>query len=782
MSTTAEEPAADRTVECWRDVRRPVAERVEDLLSRLTRAEKIAQLYGIWVGAADDGAGVAPYQHDLAEEPVDWATLIADGLGQLTRPLGTAPVEPARGAAALAAAQAEIVAAGRFGIPAIAHEECLSGFTTWGATIYPTPLAWGASFDEALVEAVAARIGTAMRRLGVHQGLAPVLDVVTDPRWGRTEETIGEDPHLVSRIGVGYVRGLQSAGIVATLKHFAGYSASRAGRNLAPAAIGPRGFADVVLPPFEAAVREAGAGSVMHSYAEVDGVPAGADPALLTTLLRERWGFTGTVVADYFGVTFLHTLHGVAADAAGAARLALAAGVDVELPTVRCYGTPLRDADGDTDLIDRAARRVLTQKCRLGLLDPDWTPTPPALAEDPDVPVDLDPDTDRTLARRLAEESVVLLRNDGTLPLARTARIAVVGPNADDPAAMLGCYSFPSHVGARHPDLPLGVRIDTVLAALRAELPDATITYAGGCGVDDTGTAGIAAAAALAADADVCVAVLGDRAGLFGAGTSGEGCDVADLALPGQQQRLLDALLATSTPVAAVLLAGRPYALGDADDRLAARIQAFFPGEEGGPAVAGVLSGRVCPSGRTPVSVPRWPGGQPGTYLAPTLGHRTEVSAVDPTPAYPFGHGLSYTRFDWSAVTGGPAEVPTDGTVELSVRVRNAGDRPGAEVVQLYLHDPVAQVTRPVVRLIGHARVPLAPGEQARAVFRVPADATAFTGRELRRLVEPGEIELRLGTSSTAHHGTVAVRLTGPVRYLDHAYPRPVTGTVERSA
>ncbi|BCJ34358.1 beta-glucosidase [Actinocatenispora thailandica] len=785
--------------EIWRDVSRPADERVADLLARLTPAEKIAQLYGIWVGADANGGGVAPYQHDLADEPVDWPALIVDGLGHLTRPLGTAPVEPDRGAAALAAAQAEIVAAGRFGIPAIAHEECLSGFTTWGATVYPTPLAWGASFDAELVEQVAARIGTAMRSVGVHQGLAPVLDVVRDPRWGRTEETIGEDPHLVTAIGTGYVRGLQSAGVIATLKHFAGYSASRAGRNLAPVPIGPRELADVILPPFEAAVRLAGAGSVMHSYTELDGMPVAADPALLTDLLRDRWGFTGTVVADYFGVSFLQTLHGVAADPAEAAALALAAGVDIELPTVRCYGAPLRDALAagrvPEHLIDRAARRVLTQKCTLGLLDPDWRPTPPALDRDraadgagsASARIDLDGAADRQLARRLAEESVVLLRNaGGALPLPPAGRIAVVGPNADDPRAMLGCYSFPNHVGVRHPGLPLGIPVEPVLGALRAELPDATIGYAHGCGVDTGDDTGLGAAAALAADADVCVAVLGDRAGLFGRGTSGEGCDVAELRLPGIQQELLAALVATGTPVVALLLAGRPYALGELDDRLAARVQAFFPGAEGGPAIAGVLSGRVCPSGRTPVSVPHLPGGQPTTYLAPPLGHRTEVSSIDPTPRYPFGHGLSYTRFRWSDVLVDgrapgtePVRVATDGAVRLSVLVRNVGDRAGTEVVQLYLHDPVAEVTRPVVRLVGSVRVPLAPGGTARAEFTVPAEAAAYPGRDLYRLVEPGELELRLSASSADHRHTVALRLTGPRRRLDDRLPGAVLARVE---
>jgi beta-xylosidase len=746
--------------ETWRDPRRPAGERVADLLARMTLAEKVAQLYGVWLDASGvdgDGADVAPFQHELVDAALDWPELIKHGVGQLTRPLGSAPVTPAAGTARLAGMQAEIAAAGRFGIPAIVHEECLSGLMAWGATIYPTPLAWGATFDAGLVEAMAAQIGTVMRGLGVHQGLAPVLDVTRDPRWGRTEETIGEDPYLVATIGAGYVRGLQSAGLLATLKHFVGYSGSRAGRNFAPVATGPRELADVLLPPFELAIR-AGARSVMNSYAEIDGVPPAASEALLTRLLRGDWGFDGTVVSDYFAITFVQTQHGLAADPAGAAALALAAGVDVELPTVRCYGTPLQDAVSagrvDESLVDRAATRVLRQKCELGLLDPDWRPVTVDAART------LDPPLARDLARRVAAESVVLLANDGTLPLRAGARVALVGPQADTASAMLGCYTFPSHVGAQHPDAGLGVAIPTLLEALEAE--PVPVDHAAGCSVDGAGTAGFARAVAAAARSDVCVVALGDRAGLFGRGTSGEGCDAVDLGLPGVQAGLLEAVLATGTPVVLVLLSGRPYALGPYAPRLAAIVQAFFPGEEGGPAVAGVLTGRAEPAGRLPVSVPAAPAGQPAGYLTPLLGTRNDASSVDPTPLFPFGHGLSYTRFAWSDVTSSAASTSTSGEVTVSVTVTNTGPRAGSEVVQLYLHDPVAQVTRPVLRLIGYAKVRLEPGAAARVAFGVPAAAAAFTGLAGRRIVEPGDLELRLATSSASVRETVPLRLTGP--------------------
>ena len=772
----------------WRDTALPVAERVADLLPRMSLEEKVAQLYGVWVGADPMGDGVAPHQHDLAAVPSDWAGLIAVGLGQLTRPFGTVPVDPALGARSLARAQAEIVAAGRHGIPAIAHDECLSGFMAWGATVYPTPLAWGATFDPALVELMASQVGEAMRSVGVHQGLAPVLDVARDFRWGRVEETIGEDPYLVATIGTAYVRGLESAGVVATIKHFVGYSGSQSGRNFGPVSAGPREIADVFLPPFEMAIRDGGARSIMHAYTEIDGIPGAANSALLTGLLRGLWGFDGTVVADYFGVTFLSTLHKVVGSEAEAAVLALASGVDVELPTIRCYGPPIVEAVRSgllsEELVDRAARRVLTQKAQLGLLDPDWPLVPPALerlahGHDGDVDlargsIDLDAPESRAIARQLAEESIVLVANSGVLPLAPDARIAVVGPRAHDALAMLGCYTFPSHVGAQYPSWPIGVDIPTLLESLQREMPSAQVVYAKGCDVDGDDTSGFSEALMAVATADVCVVALGDRAGLFGRGTSGEGCDADDLQLPGVQGDLLEALSETGTPVVLVMVSGRPYALGDYSSRLDAVVQAFFPGEEGGSALAGVLSGRVCPSGRLPVSVPKHAGGQPAPYLTVPLGLRSAVSNVDPTPLWPFGHGLSYTSFHWddprvdgvSVSADEVIETTTDGAVRVSLSVHNTGDRIGADVVQLYLHDPVAQVTRPDVRLIGYARVVVEPGRFVRVSFDVSADLSSFTGRSGSRIVEPGDLQLQLSASSSEPRLLVNLRLVGAERLV----------------
>ncbi|SNR94427.1 beta-glucosidase [Streptosporangium subroseum] len=770
--------STDTPAEAWRDVGVPDEDRVEALMARMSLAEKVAQLYGVWVGIDDGDGEMAPHQHEFTSLPVGWDELVRSGIGQLTRPFGTKPVDVLTGATTLAGAQRSITAAGRWGVPALVHEECLTGLAAWKATVYPSPLCWGASFDPDLVERMGAQIGATMRRLGIHQGLAPVVDVARDLRWGRVEETIGEDPVLVGTIGSAYVRGVQSAGVIATLKHFVGYSASKAGRNLAPVSVGHREIADVLLPPFEMALR-AGADSVMNSYTDIDGVPVAADPTLLTDLLRDTYGFTGTVVADYFSVAFLQTLHNVAESPGDAARLALTAGIDVELPTVNAYGPPLIEAidrgEVDVALIDRALRRVLLQKVRLGLLDEEWTPEPAVLEETDDGV--LDGESQRALAGELARRSVVLLRNTGSLPLAAGLRLAVVGPRADTPQAMMGCYSFPMHVGVHHPDVPMGIEVPTLVEALRADPAGYDVRYEQGVPVLGGDDEGIAAAVAAAADADVCVAVLGDQAGLFGRGTSGEGCDAASLRLPGRQEELLEAVLATGVPVVLVLLVGRPYELARQADRLAAVVCGFFPGEEGARALADVLSGRADPAGRLPVSFPGDGGNQPSTYLAAPLSRRSEVSSVDPTPLFPFGHGLSYTPITWKdVVAGAEATWPTDGTFDVRVTLHNGAAGPVSDVVQVYLHDPVAEVARPVQSLLTAHRVDLESGETREVTITLHADQTSYTGASGRRQVDPGAVELRVGASSADIRETISVSMTGPRRHV--GFDRVMEATV----
>ncbi len=751
----------------WQDQSVPMEQRVEFLIENMSLSEKISQLVGLWVGPDSSSGGVAPYQSDMTKEALVWEDVIADGLGQLTRPFGTAPVDPTTGANALANSQHQIMDANRWRIPALVHEECLAGFAAWKATAYPIPLTWGATFNPELIAQMTRHIGGAMHTAGVHQGLAPVLDVTRDYRWGRTEETISEDPYLVGTIATAYVKGLQEAGLVATLKHFAGYSASRAARNLAPVSIGPLELADVILPPFEMALMQGDAQSVMHSYTDLDGVPSAADEDLLTGLLRDTWGFTGTVVADYFGVGFLHKLHGVAGTEAEAAHLALRAGVDVELPTVHCYGQPLRDAveNGEIDiaLIDRALRRVLIQKAELGLLDAEYDPYATF-----DGDLSFDDEHGGDLALQIAREGVVLLSNDGLLPLdLASEQVAVIGPRADDALSMLGCYSFPAHVGVKHEGLQMGIDISTVRQAI-ADATGGRATFAAGCGVTGDDTSGFDEAVRIASEASVAVLAVGDSSGLFGRGTSGEGCDAADLHLPGVQEDLIKAVLDTGTPVILVLLTGRPYAIGEFADRAAATIQGFFPGQKGAQAITEIITGAINPSGRLPLGIPRHAGAQPGTYLTAMLGAKSGVSNIDPTPVFAFGHGLSYTSFDWDGAAVSTNEVPIGSQVEVTVEVTNSGQRDGVELVQLYLHDPVAKVARPVQRLIGYARVPLAAGESTRVAFTVHTDIAAYSIRGGRRIVDLGALELRLGKSEQDIVAALPVTFTGTEADVDH--------------
>ena len=829
----------------------PVSAAVARLLRDLDWSEKLAQLQGQWI-RPDDGAVVAP-EMDSALPVDEFSDFARHGLGHLTRVYGTAPIPPAEGLAALIGYQRWILANTRNPIGLVAHEECLTGLAAWTATTYPTPLAWAASFDPDLVERMGREIGATMAALGVHQGLAPVLDVVRDVRWGRVEETMGEDPYVVGSLGAAYVRGVQSAGVVATLKHYLAYSASQAGRNLAPVHAGPREVMDVFLPPFEMALLDGGAGSVMPAYVDLDGEPLHGSRRYLTEVLRDELGFTGPVVSDYFGIEFLHRQHHVVADLAQAGRLALLAGVDVELPTgVAFRGALAEQVAGDPELqhlVDRAVSRVLTQKEALGLLDlPGEIARLEELARC--LPETLDPPEHRATAARLAEESIVLLSNrglsgaaarpgdprggapartppDGALAGARPGeipadtpqedldssalparsgpvwsapvgqptgpavlplvprpglRLAVVGPNADRAQALFGCYSFVNHVLMHHPDVPHRLEAPSLLAALRREYEPAgaSVTYAVGCGVREPERDGFGAAVKVALEADVVVAVVGDQSGLFGTGTSGEGCDAASLNLPGVQADLLDALLATGRPVVVVVLSGRPYAVGALAGRAAAVVQAFFPGEAGGQAVAGVLSGRLNPSGHLPVSLPSGLPGLPYSYLHAQLVESNGVSPIDTTPPFSFGHGLSYSRFVFSDLAAAATEVATDGWVDLRVDVTNAGPQDGCCLVQLYGADPVASLVRPTHVLVGYARVALAVGATRAVRFRVPTSRFGFAGPDLHRIVEPGEIRLWLGWD--ADHpasGVTSIELTGPVHRLSPASPRLCDVTVD---
>ncbi len=750
----------------YRDPSRSVDERVADLLARMTLEEKAAQLTSVWLTVDPERGEVAPAQFAaMFGELADQMALLDLGVGQVTRPLGTVPVDPVVGATTVNDLQRRAVEGSRLGVPILFHEECLTGLMAQGATSFPSPLNYGATWDPDLIEQVGATIGRQMRMVGDRQGLGPVADVARDARWGRIEETMGEDPYLVGLMVSAYVRGLQgdrgAGGVVATLKHFVAYSFSEAGRNFAPTHVGPRELADVFMLPFEMAIKLGHADSVMNSYQEVDGEQPGSSHHLLTEVLRDRWGFDGFTVADYGAISFLHLFAGVAEGPVDAAALALRAGLDVELPAPAAYPTGIPAAIDrgllTVDDVDRAVTRVLRAKFRLGLFEAPYVDTS-AIA--------LDTAADRALAGEVARRSITLLANDGVLPLdaATLGRVAVIGPNADEPMALFGNYSFENHLVSTHfADVSDVVSAPTVADVLRDRLGLDRVGYERGAEVMIDDRRGIDDAVALAAEADVAVVVVGDKAGHFKLGTVGEGTDTTDLTLPGSQAALVDAVLATGTPTVVVLLNGRPFALVDVADRAAAVVEAWFPGQDGAAAVVDVLLGEGEPGGRTTVSFSRGAGAQPTSYdhkpLSPGFPRQDDFGFV-----FPFGHGLTYTTFAYGGLEITPAEVDVSGTFTVRGTVTNTGARAGTEVVQLYLGDPVASVARPVLALRGFTRVALEAGEAAEVTFTVPTDLVAFTGLDLRRIVEPGVIRVHVGASSGDLRLGGEVTLVGEVR------------------
>jgi beta-glucosidase len=729
----------------------------------MTLEEKLAQLGSVWGFELLDGAELDPSQA---------AQLLGAGIGQVTRLAGYTGLGEAEVARLAEGVQRFLVEETRLGIPAVLHEECLHGVLARDAVCYQQSIGQAATWDPSLVQAMSARIALQLRSIGARQGLAPILDVAHDPRWGRIEETFGEDPYLVAELGAAYVRGLQGegpfadGGIVATGKHMVGHGVPEGGRNQGPAHIGARELRDVFLFPFEAAVRGAGLRSMMHAYDDLDGVPCVASCELLTTTLREAWGFDGVVVSDYFGIEQLVTLHELTGERGQAAALALEAGVDVELPATAAYGRPLADAveSGlvEPALVDRAVARVLEQKFELGLFDRPFPepPVTPALVED-----------DRVLARELARRSLVLLENDGILPLRANLRsIAVIGPNADSARNLLGDYSRAAHLqtmlqsqrrrGRLDPALEVAVEIEaelrghaTILDAIREHVSSATeVRYAMGSGILDGTDDLIDEAVAAAADAEVAIVIVGERSGLTEDCTCGETRDRLDLSLPGRQEELVAAVAATGTPIVLVLVAGRPLAIESAAGSSAAVLVAWVPGDEGPGAIADVLFGEANPGGKLPVTVPRHVGQVPMTYAHKPSGGRSHYwdDYVDGshTPLWPFGHGRSYTCFELRGLELDRGTLDVDGEIRIAVEVENTGEREGDEVVQLYVRDVEASVSRPVKELRGFRRVTLAPGERRRVTFELAAEQLAFTGRDGALIVEPGRVELMVGTSS----------------------------------
>jgi len=772
----------------YKDANRPVAERVADLLARMTPEEKYAQMHGLWLVLSEEGdhrertdlsdefAGISA-QDALAER-------LKLGVGQITRPLGTHIVDAKQGVRAANRLQKTLMEETRLGIPALFHEECLVGLLCKDATLFPSSLNYGSTWDPALIKRAAQHIGDEARLTGCKQGLAPVLDVSRDVRWGRTEETFGEDPWLVGVMACAYVEGLQGekGDMLATLKHYVGHSFSEGARNHAPVHLGFCELNDTFLLPFEMAVKYANAGSVMPAYQDIDNQPGHSDHFLLTTVLREQWGFDGIIVADYGGVSLLHQHHGVTHDAAESAALAFNAGLDVELPKDDCARHLAQAVERGLitmDKVDEIVARVLAVKFRLGLFEHPYCD---------EQKIVLQAEETRQVAREVATRSLTLLENNGVLPLSGAPKVAVVGPTADDPLALLSGYSFPVHLIISDM-LEETSQVTTPLAALRQTLGEAQVRYAKGCHIIEKRMAGapvfpgdasgkpmqtspvshdmslIPDAVRAAQESEVVIACVGDLAGLFQSGTVGEGSDTDSLTLPGVQQQLLEALVETGKPVVVVMTGGRPYNLQGLEMRVAALLMAWAPGQEGGWAIADVLTGRAEPQGRLVVSVPKSAGAMPYYYNHKLKSGGTPF-AFHFGSRYPFGYGQSWTQFAYGEPQLATAQVAIDGEITLRVKVSNTGARSGSDVVQLYVRDKVASMVQPVQELKAFQRVVLSPGETAVLTFTLPVDMLNFTRRDGKRIVEPGEFELQIGASSADIRGRVTVRVEGETRVL----------------
>ncbi|WP_333501238.1 glycoside hydrolase family 3 N-terminal domain-containing protein [Kluyvera genomosp. 2] len=772
----------------YKDPQRPIKERVADLLARMTPEEKYAQMHAWWLVLSPDGNHRE--RTDMSDEfaGVSEQTALSErlklGVGQITRPLGTHIVDARTGVRAANRLQKMLMEETRLGIPALFHEECLVGLLCKDATLFPSSLNYGSTWAPELVKRAAQQIGEEARSTGCKQGLAPVLDVSRDVRWGRTEETFGEDPWLVGVMACAYVEGLQGEkrDVLATLKHYVGHSFSEGARNHAPVHLGFRELNDTFLLPFEMAVKRANAGSVMPAYHDIDNQPGHSDRFLLTTVLRERWGFDGIVVADYGGVSLLHQHHGVSHDPAESAALAFNAGLDVELPKDDC-ARHLAEAVArgliTPEKIDEIVARTLTEKFRLGLFEHPYTD---------EHAISLQSATTRQVAREVATRSMTLLENRDALPLSGQQTVAVVGPTADDPLALLSGYSFPVHLIISDM-VEKTSQVTTPLVALRDYLGADRVRYAKGCHIIEQRMAGapvfpgdssgkpmqsspvsqdlslIADAVRAAQESDVVVACVGDLAGLFQSGTVGEGSDTDSLNLPGVQQQLLQALVDTGKPVVVVMTGGRPYSLQGLESKVAALMLAWAPGQEGGWAIADALTGRVEPQGRLVVSVPKSAGAMPFYYNHKLKSGGTPF-AFHFGARYPFGYGKGWGDFHFGTPELAESQVAIDGEIALRVTVTNRADRRGSEVVQLYVRDKVASLVRPLQELKAFQRVTLAPGEQATLTFTLPVDMLNFTSYEGQRIVEPGEFELQVGRSSADIQGRVTVSVIGQTRVL----------------
>lgn len=732
-----------------------------ELITEMTLDEKIAQLGSYWMW---------DLQTDGKYDPSKVAEKMQNGIGQVTRVGGASTYTPNEIVKIGNKMQKFLLEETRLGIPAIFHEETCAGLMVLGGSIYPQPIGLAATFQPELAQEMTDAIRKQMLAVGGRHALAPVLDLGRDPRWGRIEETFGEDPILASQFGVAYIRGLQGEdlrqGVIATGKHFIGHSFSAGGLNCGPVHIGMNELYDQYLVPFQAAIRDASLASMMNSYPELDGEVVAASKRILTDLLRDELGFDGLVVSDYDAIIMLNNYHYVAETKEKAAALSLSAGIDVEWPRVTCYGEPLKVAleagDVTLEMLDTAVERHLQKKFELGLFED------PYVSEENVIDVFETPEN-RQLARKLAQKSMVLLENDGMLPLdKKIGTLAVIGPNADNVRTLVGDYSYQAKVelvGFEHSENSVFHNLDrstlatheaevvTVLQGLKnAVSPDTKVVYAQGCEVFSEDASMIPAAVETALQADAVVLVLGDSSGLTLKNTSGETRDSIDLRLPGVQEDLAKAVLETGKPLVVVLNVGRPYAIPWLTEAANAVLLAWLPGEEGGNAVADVLFGDVNPAGRLPVCFPRHVGQVPINYNHKPSGMRSnwyvDYVTEKVTPLYWFGYGLSYTTFEYSDFELSRQEAKCGAVVDISLRVKNTGKASGEEVVQLYIRDEFASIPRPMKELKGFARINLDPGESKTVTFHLPVDQLAFINNDLDLVVEPGRIFVMVGSSS----------------------------------
>jgi len=725
-----------------------VDRRVSDLLGRMTLEEKVGQM------------GMKAKFRDLLVKGKVSVAAMRRLYGRVSPGCIDDPrLEPRATAEAVNAVQKYLIERTRLGIPAIVTSECIHGLMSPGATIFPQAIALGSTWDVDLIGQMGSVIAKEARTCGVNQALSPDLDLARDPRWGRVEETYGEDPYLVSRLGVAYIRGMQGDGpildpehIACMAKHYAAHGSPEAGVNCGPVAGGMRDLHMYYLPPFKAAVTEAGVRAVMNAYSEYEGVPAAASKLLLTRILREEWGFPGYLFTDYGSIEMLHCFHRTAATPAEAGRQALEAGMDLEAPNEFGFGRRLIQlvtrGEVDEALIDRAVTRILRAKFLAGLFENPYADTRAVTRVVHNA-------EHRRLARRMAQESIVLLKNDhGVLPLSRgLGSIAVIGPSAD--VAQFGDYTAPHAKGVS----PLqGIR--------RAVSKRTRVRHAPGCGMFDNSKENFPKAIRAAAASDAAIVVVGGTSHSYGgigwgddqaAATCGEGFDMADLNLMGEQEELVRAVYQTGTPTVLVLMHGRPNSITDLARDIPAIVETWYPGEEGGHALADILFGKVNPSGKLPVSVPKSVGHVPacynhlpsarGVYHEPGSpgGPGRDYVFADTEPLFPFGFGLSYTTFRYTGLRVSPPSIRPGGRAEVRVNVRNTGKVKGREVVQLYVNDVYSSVTTPVKVLRAFKKISLRPNEQKTVTFTLHAEDLAMLDQNLEWVVEPGDFEISVG-------------------------------------